>query len=124
MPKVVLIVEDSETCVETLEIAFETIPDLICRSARNTTEALAYLAGTEQPSALVTDLNLKKGSGFDLIRNVRADIRYSAMPILLISGDSDPDLATKAMAAGASAFFAKPYSPAAVRRTLKGFLCP
>lgn len=123
MRKVVLIVEDSDMCAETLEIAFEPIPDLVCRSARSTREALAYLDGPEHLSAMVTDLHLQDDSGFELIRKVRADSRTANLPILLITGDSDPDLQRKAIAAGANAFFVKPYSPAAVRRTLKSFLC-
>ena len=123
MPKVVLIVDDSETCAETLEIAFEPIPDLICRTAHDSREAMVYLKGAEHPAAVVTDLNLRHGSGLQLIRELRLDSRFALIPVLLISGDSDPDLANKAKAAGASAFFAKPYSPAAVRRALEELLC-
>lgn len=124
MPRVVVIVEDSETCLETLEIALDSIPDLVCRRARSAHEALGLLrdAAGGLPSALVTDLHLRNGSGFDLIRELRSDARYRRLPILLISGDSDPDVERKAMAAGATAFFAKPYSPAAVRRTLESCL--
>jgi CheY-like chemotaxis protein len=45
------------------------------------------------------------------------------LPILLISGDSDPMLPERALAQGADAFFPKPYSPSAVRKKLEQLLC-
>jgi DNA-binding NarL/FixJ family response regulator len=44
------------------------------------------------------------------------------MPVLVISGDSDPRTPARVIAAGAQAFFAKPYSPAAIRRKLEELL--
>jgi CheY-like chemotaxis protein len=74
--------------------------------------------------AIVTDLNLDLlGDGLDLIRQLRAEPRFARLPILLISGDSDPRLSERALAQGADAFFPKPYSPAAVRRKLEQLLC-
>jgi CheY-like chemotaxis protein len=54
---------------------------------------------------------------------VRAEPRFARLPIVLISGDSDPLLPARALAQGADAFFPKPYSPAAVRRKLEQLLC-
>ena len=66
---------------------------------------------------------MPQSDGLDLIRQLRAEPRFSTLPILLISGDSDPSLPARAVANGADAFFAKPYSPAAVRRKLEQLLC-
>jgi CheY-like chemotaxis protein len=79
-------------------------------------------------AAIVTDLNLAQsvglsGDGLDLIRQLRAEPRFARLPILLISGDTDPRLSERALAQGADAFFPKPYSPAAVRRKLEQLLC-
>jgi len=63
------------------------------------------------------------GDGLDLIRHLRAEPRFARLPILLISGDSDPRLSERALAQGADAFFPKPYSPSAVRRKLEQLLC-
>jgi two-component system chemotaxis response regulator CheY len=129
MPKLVLIVEDSETCAETLQIALESIPGVEVRSIHSSGAAIAYLndRGSEI-AAIVTDLNLAKtagllGDGLDLIRQLRAEPRFARLPILLISGDSDPRLSERALAQGADAFFPKPYSPSAVRRKLEQLIC-
>ncbi len=122
--KTVLIVEDSETCAETLQIALEAIPDLKTMVLRNPCAAMTALRNADNDiAALVTDLHLPEHDGFELIRQIRAERGFEQLPVLLISGDSDPRLPQRALAHGANAFFSKPYSPAAVRRKLEQLLC-
>lgn len=120
MPRLILIVEDSETCAETLQIALESIPGYETRVSRSPAAALATALNRDSDiAAIVTDLHLPQTDGFDLIRRLRAEPRFARVPILLISGDSDPSLPARALAQGADAFFPKPYSPSAVRRKLE-----
>lgn len=122
--RTILIVEDSETCAETLQIAFESIPGLETIVLKNLGAALAALRNRDiSIAALVTDLHMPRNDGFELIRQLRAEVRYARLPVLLISGDSDPQLPERALACGVDAFFSKPYSPAAVRRKLEQLLC-
>jgi CheY-like chemotaxis protein len=125
MPRLVLIVEDSEICAETLQIALELIPGVEVRSIGSPRAAIAILhESANEVAALITDLNLDPtGDGLDLIGRIRAEPRFARLPILLISGDSDPRLSERALARGADAFFPKPYSPSAVRRKLEQLLC-
>ena len=126
--KTILIVEDSETCAETLQIALETIPGMKTMVLQDMGAALAALRDEDSNIvALVTDLHMPRHNvleaGFELIRQLRTEARYGNLPVLLISGDSDPKLPQSALALGADAFFSKPYSPAAVRRKLEQLLC-
>ena len=122
--KTILIVDDSETCAETLQIALESLAGMKTQVLRSPAAALAELDRDDtQIAAVVTDLHMPKNDGFELIRQLRAQHRYADLPVLLISGDSDPRLPQRALAQGATAFFTKPYSPAAVRRKLEQLLC-
>lgn len=126
MARQVLIVEDNPICAETLVIALESIPDVELRVIHSAASALAALReGVNEVAAIVTDLNLdhSRDNGFDLIRQLRAEPRFAGLPVLLISGDTDPRLPEDALAQGADAFFAKPYSPLAVRKKLEQLLC-
>jgi two-component system chemotaxis response regulator CheY len=123
MSRLALIVEDSEPCAETLQIALELIDGLEVRVVHSPRAAIAMLSHTKEIAAIITDLHLPKSDGLELIRQLRTEPRFTKLPILLISGDSDPQLPAKALANGADAFFAKPYSPAAVRRKLEYLLC-
>jgi DNA-binding response OmpR family regulator len=118
MSRIVLIVEDAELCRDTLEIALMKVPDLAVRSVTTAEEALLCLAANEV-CALVTDLHLPRMDGFELIEKVRAQPKRSSLPILVISGDSDPLISARVAGLGADAYFSKPYSPAAVCHKLE-----
>jgi two-component system, chemotaxis family, chemotaxis protein CheY len=119
-PGIILIVEDSEPCITTLEMALLGLGALETRTARTGTEALSILANSPV-RAIVTDLQLPTMDGFELIEFVRHSSQ-AALPILVTSGDSDPGNSERLRRLGANAYFVKPYSPAALRRTLEQLL--
>jgi CheY-like chemotaxis protein len=119
----VLIVEDSESTAATLEIALLGIPGLRVLMAPSAVDALRIVRiGDGELQAIVTDLNMPRMDGFELIRQVRGDQRHSATPIIVVSADTDPGTPERVARMGADAFFAKPYSPAKVRRKLEELL--
>jgi two-component system, chemotaxis family, chemotaxis protein CheY len=121
--RAVLIVEDSENSATMLEIAFLGIPGLAVLLASSAREALRILIdGATRVQALVTDLNMPRMDGFELIRRVREDRRLSGMPIIVVSADTDPATPGRIAELGVDAFFAKPFSPAQVRRKLEQLL--
>jgi DNA-binding NtrC family response regulator len=116
MNRTVLIVEDAEVCRDTLEIALMNVPNVAVRSVTTAEEALQWLAANKV-SALVTDLRLPRMDGFALIQAVRS--RCSTLPIVVISGDSDPRVPAHVAGLGASAYFSKPFSPSEVLHKLE-----
>ncbi len=123
MTRMVLIVEDSETCAVTLQIALESLPDVEVHVASSGRAALGLLNRWSHPvGVVITDLQLPGMSGLDLLADLRSRERFSSTPVLIISGDSNPRLPQIAQAAGAAAFFIKPYSPSAVRKTVERLL--
>src|SRR5690349_10113399 len=116
----VLIVEDSENSAATLEIAFLGIPGVSVLTACSGFEALRILDNGAGVRAIVTDLNMPRMDGFELIRRVRQHERLGATPIIVVS--ADPDTPERISQLGVSAFFSKPYSPAQVRRKLEQIL--
>ena len=121
--RAVLIVEDSENSAIMLEIAFLGIPGLAVLLASSAVEALRILIdGATQVQAIVTDLNMPRMDGFELIRRVREDRRLSGTPIIVVSADTDPETPGRIAELGGDAFFTKPFSPAQVRRKLEQLL--
>lgn len=119
--RTVLIVEDVEICRDALELAFMQVPHLAIRSV-STAEGALQCLDTNAFCALVTDIHLPRMDGFELIEKIRSQPRYGPLPILVISGDTDPATATRLASLGANAFFSKPYSPAEVRHKLEQFI--
>src|SRR5262249_728879 len=118
MARTVLIVKDSDTTADTLEIALLNLPDVSVEHAPSGHKAW-QLIQAERVSAIITDLHMPHMDGFELIKRVRAAERPAYVPIIVVSGDSDPDTPERVRRLGADAYFAKPYSPAAVRDTLE-----
>src|SRR5579862_8771415 len=112
MLRTVLIVEDSDTSADTLEIALLSLPNVSIAHAPTGRKAWQLLQ-RERVSAIITDLHMPHMDGFELIERV---------PIIVVSGDSDPATPDKVRRLGADAYFAKPYSPAAVREVLERLL--
>jgi CheY-like chemotaxis protein len=118
----VLIVDDSESAMAALEVALLAIPGLAVLTATSGAEALRILNGSNQVAAVITDLNMPRMDGYELIRRLRSDERLSATPVVVISADTDPTTPGRVAQLGISAYFAKPFSPAEVRRKLEQIL--
>ncbi len=118
----ILVIEDSDD-IAPLEIALASIDGLGVKLLANGRHALKLLqAETVGLAAVITDLHLPLVDGFDLVTAIRAQDRYRSLPIIVISGDNDPEVRTRIHNLGADAFFTKPYSPAEISHTLKGLL--
>ena len=91
-------------------------------TASSALEALRILDNAAGIHAIVTDLNMPRMDGFELIRRIRQHERLRATPIIVVSADTDPDTPHRISQLGVSAFFSKPYSPAQVRRKLEQIL--
>jgi two-component system chemotaxis response regulator CheY len=115
MTRTILIVEDTEPGRDMLEMALMQLPGIVVRAVGTAEEALLCLA-SNNITAIVTDLNLPRMDGFQLIEAVRAG---SDMPIMVISGDDHPKTLERLVNLGASAYFPKPYSPSQVRQRLE-----
>ena len=119
----VVIVEDVASCATTLEMAFVAIPDVDVVVAPGAQAALRLLEREDcTVRAVVTDLNMPRMDGFEFIERIRAQPRLRRLPIIVVSGDTDPRTPERLATLGADAFFSKPYSPAKVRLKLEELL--
>ena len=120
---VVLIVDDTPTSAIALELACSGIPGMEVRSAPSAKEAARMLADGAAPlRAVLTDIRMPAMDGFELIHFIRSHSSYSAVPIVVVTADTDPETPERTLLLGANAFFGKPFSPRAVRRKLEELL--
>jgi two-component system, NtrC family, response regulator GlrR len=110
-----LVVEDADTCANMIELALDGLPGLQVERVASAEAGLDVLSGSNVV-AIVTDMDLPGMSGLELATCARH------VPVVVVSATTDPDAEAKAIAAGASAFFAKPFSPSAIRRKMEELL--
>jgi CheY-like chemotaxis protein len=121
--RTVLVVEDSVNSASTMEMALMDIPGVSVLVAESGLEALRIIGRPDAAvHAIVTDLNMPRMDGFELIRRIREDGRTADLPIIVVSADTDPDTPQRVAQMKVAAFFAKPFSPAQVRRKLEQLL--
>ena len=120
--RTVLVVEDTQLCATMLEIALTQIAGVSVYIVGSAKEARSVLNDGVQVCAVVTDIHLPDSSGIDLVRWVRSRDSSSSMPIVVISGDSDPDTNKNVLNLGANAYFPKPFSPSEVRQKLEDLI--
>jgi CheY-like chemotaxis protein len=114
----ILLVDDSEDCIATLDLALQTLPGVMIRPSLSAEAALVDLEnGTF--SAVITDVHLPQMNGLELVTRIRQDPRFRSLPILVVSADADPSTPGRALGLGANAYFAKPFSPSAMRKKLE-----
>jgi two-component system chemotaxis response regulator CheY len=59
---------------------------------------------------IIADLYMPKCTGLDLIKRIRSDSRFSEIPFLMISTETDEVKVRKALSAGVDNFLVKPFT--------------
>ncbi len=71
------------------------------------------------PDAIITDINMPRMDGFEFIVAVRKIEAYRAIPILVLTTESAPELKQRARDAGATGWIVKPFQPKKLIRALQ-----
>lgn len=121
MTKLILTVDDSASMRALLKAAL-TAQGFRIEAAEDGEQGLARMQEIV-PDLLITDINMPKMDGFDLICAVRTVPRFRSTPILVLSTEFSDDKKARAREAGATGWITKPFDPdklaAAIRR-----VCP
>ncbi|AAF12430.1 response regulator [Deinococcus radiodurans] len=105
----ILIVDDSISVRKALEITLRN-HNVSSASAVSAEQALERLA--EDPGAfdlLMIDVIMPGKSGVELCEELKADPRYAALPVILMSGNVDDEVKEQAQQVGAEGLLKKPF---------------
>ena len=122
VPLKVIIADDSQPVAEMLR---ELVSDPgrvevigVVDSEKSTMEAIRRLA----PDVVILDLQLRTGSGTDVIRSVRGDPALAGTHLVVMSNHTSPQLRAGCIALGADAFLDKVKELAQLASLLERFL--
>lgn len=73
--------------------------------------AIDALRAEPDVAVVILDLMMPVMSGLDVLRRIRAEPRWKALPCLILTAAGQDDQHAEAMALGASEFMTKPFSP-------------
>jgi excisionase family DNA binding protein len=111
----ILVVDDEREVVELLKSLFgKAEEDLEVEGAESGVEAL-LLIGERKPDLLILDIIMPGMNGLEVCGKLKTARATRNIKIVAVSGDHDPSLRAKSIAAGADSFFTKPFDMMAFR---------
>ncbi len=73
-------------------------------------------------SLILTDINMPRMDGLDLVKSLRVLPRYKIAPILVLTTESSEAMKTEGRAAGATGWLVKPFDPKRLLEVVKKVL--
>lgn len=105
-----LVVDDSKVMREMVIACLRAQEGLVFTQAASGLEALEKLS-LKPFDFVVLDLNMPDIGGYEVIEFIRGQNKLRALPILVVTTRGDESSRARALAAGATRFMTKPFSP-------------
>jgi len=118
--KRVLIVEDQAAIIRMLRMRLEANNYEVI-TASDGQEGLEK-ARNENPSLIILDIMLPKMNGYKVCQLLKADPKYSAIPIIISSGRTPQEIRKVGQEVGADAYVSKPFEAEALLSKMKELL--
>lgn len=115
----VLVVDDSLT-VRKITSKLLAREGYLVELAKDGVDALEQLID-KIPDVILSDIEMPRMDGFDLVRNIRADERLTQVPIIMITSRTADKHRNYAMEIGANHYLGKPYDEEELLRLLAGY---
>jgi two-component system chemotaxis response regulator CheY len=109
MSKTILAVDDSASIRQMVAFTLKS-------SGYEVVEAVDGMDGLEKAKSktfnlILTDQNMPRMDGLNLIKNLRAMAQYKSTPILMLTTESSDAMKAQGKAAGATGWLVKPFDP-------------
>ena len=115
-----LVVEDNTDARLFLQRSLENEYHILLAS--NGKEALSQLGIADGVSMIISDVMMPVMNGMELVRHIRKDIRFSHIPIILLTAKSSEEDIVSGLEEGVADYLTKPYSLAVLRLRIKKIL--
>ena len=108
MGKLILTVDDSASVRQMVSFTLRSASYDVAEAVDGC-DALTKLSGAVQ--LIVTDLNMPKMDGIQLIKQIRTNSKHRYVPILVLTTESQATKKQEAKSAGATGWIVKPFRP-------------
>ncbi len=117
----ILVVDDSKVMRDMISACLRPDPSLVVTHAASGLEAIERLS-LKPFDLLVLDLNMPDIGGLEVVEFVRSQDKLKALPILIVTTRSDDGSRERVLAAGASKYLTKPFTPDAILAEVRELL--
>jgi two-component system chemotaxis response regulator CheY len=116
----ILAVDDSRSMRDMVRIALTSAGFDVSQAADG--EEALELARTRAFDLVLSDVNMPRMDGIQLIRALRAESAYKHTPILMLTTESSSERKREGKDAGATGWIVKPFDPAQLIATMQRVL--
>ena len=109
----VLVVDDSKVIRDMVTACLRPNPSLAITHASSGLEAIEQLS-LKHFDVVVLDLNMPDIGGVEVLEFVRGQDKLRTLPIIIVTTRGDDSSRTQALAAGATRYLTKPFTPEAI----------
>jgi CheY-like chemotaxis protein len=112
----ILVAEDEQETLLALKIGLEGLGFEV-RTVQDAVRAFTH-AQKELPDAILLDISMPRGSGLEVLGLLKASQLTKHIPVIVMSGSTDPEVPKKAKELGAVEYLVKPLYLTQIRGAL------
>ena len=116
--KKVLVVDDFEPMREIITEILNRMGYSSIHHAEDGVKALAFLEGNPDTYLVISDWNMPKMNGLDLLKNLRNTDQLKDIPFLMVTSEADSKCIVEAAQFGANQFLVKPFTAESMEQKL------
>jgi len=117
-----LVVDDSVTMRRIVINSLANLNYLEYVEATDGKDALAKLESDPEINFVITDWNMPEMSGLELVKAIRADERFSELPVLMVTTRGLKNDIIEALKARVNNYILKPFTPQVLREKIEQIL--
>jgi two-component system chemotaxis response regulator CheY len=118
----ILVVDDSSTMRRIIVNTLSRLGYKDVVQAADGQEAWDALQANEDIGVVITDWNMPNMNGLELVKKIRAQEKYKAMPIIMVTTEGGKKEVIIALKAGVNNYIVKPFTPQVLKEKLEGVL--
>lgn len=110
-PRIVIVDDDMDEIIFFNEMIRRNYPNVDISFLTNPEGFVSYLESLtdgQLPEVIVSDLNMPKVNGLELLKQIKSSSKYCSIPFIIFSTSTNPLDKEKCMRAGAKDFIVKP----------------
>jgi two-component system, chemotaxis family, chemotaxis protein CheY len=74
-------------------------------------DAWCWLTEGNYPDAIISDISMPMMSGLELLENIKSSSLFKHIPVIILSGYTDPQKRKESLDLGAEVYIEKPFEP-------------
>jgi len=104
-----MVIDDSRAIRMILAATLQDLGYEVCQAA-NGKEALAAVEQAGEISLILVDWNMPEMNGLEFVQHLRADTRFSSVPLMMVTTEAEMTQVVRALEAGANEYVMKPFT--------------